>query len=108
MRRDYANMPVLEWNPAMDLQKAELQILHQEPVILQMPDSIDLNLDAREYGCQVQEDTGILYDCDGGRALHQLAERNRLPSLEVIAEACDESRSQVDIDPAHKRLIVHD
>ena len=40
--------------------------------------------------------------------LSRLAEQNQLPSLNIVAEACIESSARVDIDSAHKRLIVHD
>ena len=106
--RDYENMPVLDWSEDKAPQKAKAQILHQQPLILQMPNDFNASVDGDEFGCKLQEDTGILYDCDGGRILRQLAEQNRIPSLDTVAEACIESNSQADIDSDHKRLIGHD
>ncbi len=40
--RDYDNMPILDWNAAKAPQLAKAQILHREPVILQMPDTFDI------------------------------------------------------------------
>jgi len=105
--RDYDNMPVLDWRDDKAPQKAKAQILHQEPVILQMQDDFDTSLDGAEFDCELHQETGILYNC-GGRVLSRLAERNQLPSLNIIAEACIESSSRVDIDTTHKRLVVHD
>jgi hypothetical protein len=106
--RDYGNMPVLEWRDASASQKARAQILHQEPVILQMPDDFDAGIDGSQFGCALHEESGILYDCDGGEVLNRLATKNALPDLLILAEACELSSSQVDIDQENKRLIVHD
>lgn len=106
--RDYGNMPVLDWMDDMAPNKAKAQILHQEPVILQMPGDFNTSLDAEQFGCKQQEEKSILYDCSGGRILQQLAVQNHVPSLRTIADACIESGSQVDIDIVQKRIIVHD
>lgn len=105
--RDYDNMPVLNWSENRAPEKASAQILHQEPVILQMPDDFDTALDGNAYNCQ-QQDNGIIYNCDGHKILQQLATQNNLPELNTIAKACLQSSSQVDIDSQHHRIIVHD
>lgn len=105
---DYDNMPTLDWNTANAALKAKAQILHQEPVILNMPASFDATLDGEAYGCKLDEGSGILVDCDGGEALKRLAEQNHLRDLNIVAEACVRSNSQVDIDAANRRIIVHD
>lgn len=105
--RDYGNMPRLDWNADNAALKAKAQILRQEPVILNMPASFDAMLDGDVYGCKIDADSGILYDCDG-EAVHRLAEQNHLRDLDIVAEACVRSSSQVDIDAANRRLIVHD
>jgi len=106
--RDYDNMPVLDWSAPQAPIKAKAQILHQEPVILQMPDSFDPSLDGEVFGCELQGDSGILYNCEGGNVLNRLAIQNELTDLTMLAEACFQSGSQVDIDSEHKRIIVHD
>lgn len=106
--RDYGNMPVLDWSEAKAPQKAKAQILHQEPVILQMPDDFNTDLDAEKFGCKRQGNDGMLYDCDGGKVLDHLAGKNALAGLDIVANACAKSSSQVDIDSARSRIIVHD
>ena len=106
--RDYGNMPVLNWDDDKIPLKAKAQIIHEEPVILQMPDSFNASLDGAEFACKQHEDTGILYNCDGYGALTWLAEQNNEPSLKIVADACAYSSSLVDIDSAQRRLIVHD
>jgi hypothetical protein len=106
--RDYDNMPMLDWSAKNAALKAKAQILHQEPVVLNMPASFDATLDGEAYGCKTDEDSGMLIDCDGGEALKRLAEQNHLRDLDIVAEACVRSNSQVDIDTVHRRLIVHD
>ena len=106
--RDYDNMPVLDWKEDKAAQKAKAHILHQEPVVLQMPEDFDTSVDDNEFDCKLKEDTDLIYDCDGGKILHYLAAQNQIPTLDLVAEACIESSSQVDIDGTHKRIIVHD
>jgi hypothetical protein len=106
--RDYGNMPVLDWTVDKAPLKAKAQIIHEEPVILQMPATFDTSLDAESFSGKLHEETGILYDCDGSRVLSWLATRNHEPDLNIIAEACAYSNSLVDIDGTRKRLIVHD
>lgn len=106
--RDYGNMPVLDWTADKTPLKAKAQIMHEEPVILQMPITFDASLSGEEFAGKLHQETGILYDCDGSRALSWLADQNHEPDLNIIAEACAYSSSLVDIDGARMRLIVHD
>lgn len=106
--RNHENMPILDWGEEKAPHKAQAQILLQEPVILQMPTDFNAAIDGDRFGCKLDEDSGILYDCDGGELLHHLAQANRLPGLKTVADACSESSSQVDIDNRRKRIIVHD
>lgn len=106
--RDYSNMPVLNWDTEKAPLKAKAQIMHEEPVILQMPDTFDATLDAGEFVCKRHEKTGILYNCEATGALGWLATRNHEPGLNIVADACAHSGSLLDIDSRRKRLIVHD
>ena len=106
--RDYDNMPVLDWSDQKAPKKAQAQILHQEPVILQMPDYFNMSLDGDVFGCELQGDSGIFYNCEGGDVLRRLARQNNFEALDMLADACIQSDSQVDIDDAGKRIIVHD
>jgi len=106
--RDYSNMPVLDWQAAKAPQKAKAQILHQEPVILQMPDDFRIDIESDAFGCKREADSNILYDCDGGELLQQVAQQTRMEGLKTVAEACTRSSSRVDIDRERHRIIVHD
>jgi hypothetical protein len=106
--RDYGNIPVLKWDDTHATRKAQAQILHQEPVILQMPQDFDADIDRDMFGCSLDDESGILYDCDGVATLNRLATKNALPELLIVAEACERSNSQIDLDVKKKRIIVHD
>jgi len=106
--RDYSNIPVLDWQAAKAPQKAKAQILHQEPVILQMPDDFRIDIESDAFGCKWEGDGDILYDCEGGELLRQVAQQTHLDGLTVVAEACTRSSSRVDIDRERHRIIVHD
>lgn len=106
--RDYSNIPTLKWQNAKNKYQAESQILHEEPVILEMPESFRCQVDGTLFGGLLNEETGIYYDCDAVPLLSQLAEDNMMPSLGTIADACKTSGSVVDVDPLGRRLIIHD
>ena len=106
--RDYSNMPVLDWSGENAPIKAKTQIMHEEPVILQMPDTFDVSLNGERFSGKLITENGIQFNCDGFRVLVWLANQNREPDLAMIADACAYSSSLVDVDGARNRLIVHD
>lgn len=106
--RNYSNIPVLDWGEKKAALKAKAQILHQEPVILQMPSSFHIDIESDAFGCKREDDSDILYDCEGGGLLKQVAEQEHLEGLNIVAEACIRSSSRVDIDRERQRIIVHD
>lgn len=106
--RDHGNMPLLHWTSDNAPLRAKAQIMHEEPVILQMPDTFQMPLNGEKFAGKLDEETGILYDCNGLKALNWLAIQNHEPDLSIIAQACDYSSSLVDIDSMHNRVIVHD
>jgi hypothetical protein len=105
---DYDNVPVIEWGTKHAALKAKAQILHQEPVVLQMPADFNTDINGDDYNCRLNENTGVLHECNGAAILNRLAAENNYPSLNTIAEACMKSGSQVDIDTRSRRIIVHD
>ena len=106
--RDYSNMPVLNWTGANTPVKAKAQIMHEEPVILQMPDTFNASLEGERFSGRLDEETGIRFNCDGSKLFRWLAIQNKDHDLCVIADACAYSSSLVDIDGVNNRLIVHD
>ena len=91
--RDYSNIPTLKWQNAKNKYQAESQILHEEPVILEMPESFRCQVDGTLFGGLLNEETGIYYDCDAVPLLSQLAEDNMMPSLGTISAAASMSSS---------------
>ncbi|MGD8592294.1 MAG: hypothetical protein PVF82_05645 [Gammaproteobacteria bacterium] len=106
--RDYSNMPQLDLNDKAAIEKAKVQILHQEPLIMSIPDEIDLQLDWNNFNCEYDENADVHYNCDGGKAVFELANRVDHPEFSELADACNESSSLVDIDIRSHRLIFHD
>jgi len=104
----YQNAPKLKWGGRDTPLKARAQILHKEPVILKMPASFNDSVDPQEYDCELDKESEMLVNCNGGPLLDRLATQNKLPELNKIAEACKKSSAQVDIDSEHKEIIVHD
>lgn len=106
--RDYSNMPQLDLNDKAAIEKAKVQIVHQEPLILSLPEDIDLQMDWTDYHCEYDPSADIRYNCDGGKAMSELAARVNHPEFSELAEACHQSSSLVDFDLRNKRLVFHD
>jgi hypothetical protein len=107
--RDYNNIPNLKWENPSSQYQAKAQILHQEPVILNMPQVFDYDITgSEEHHCQYNPESGIFYNCNGGATLDLLADRNHQPALHELAAACVTTSSQVDIDAQGQRIIIHD
>ncbi len=105
--RDYSNMPVAEWAGKPTLLHAEAQISHAEPVILVMGDDFDVSLDADNCGGRLDEATGIVVDCKP-EALALLGERNNIPEFADLARIATTAAQVVDLDPARRRIVIHD
>ncbi|WP_017940543.1 MULTISPECIES: hypothetical protein [unclassified Thioalkalivibrio] len=105
--RSVDNMPALDWENGRNAMRAKFQVMHEEPVVLNMPPDMDWSVNGGEFGCTLDE-KGMPRDCEGGSLLHRLAKLNDMPGLGDIAQACAYSSSRVDIDAAGSRIIVHD
>lgn len=106
--RDYDNMPVLRWEGKGSAAKAKAQILHEEPIVLQMDDSFDMQLDVEEGACQRDRSSGRLHDCAPEPIISALAQINHLPALAEVGSVAAKAGLVVDLDPALHRIIVHD
>ncbi|MBS3801109.1 MAG: hypothetical protein KGY40_09025 [Thioalkalivibrio sp.] len=105
--RSVNNMPEIDWQDGKNAMRKKFQVMHEEPVVLNMPADMDGSVNAGEFGCTL-DDSGMPRDCEDGSLLHRLAELNDMSGLEHIATACVYSSSRVDIDAAVSGLIVHD
>ena len=47
--RDHGNMPVLDWRVSKAPFKTKAQIVHKEPVILQIPRGFDASLGGQDF-----------------------------------------------------------
>jgi hypothetical protein len=106
--RDYSNIPVLRWEDDPALHHAKAQILREEPLVLALPPDVDLAIDAAACGCEVDEASGMLYDCMPGPTLGELARRNGLDPLRELAEAAERSGTRVDVQAEERRIVFHD
>lgn len=102
------NMPTVDWQDGQNVSRVKVQVMHEEPVILQMPADMDWSVDGSEFECTADPESGMQRDCEGGGLLRKLAQLNDMPALKDIADACEYSSSRVDIDPAGSRIIIHD
>ena len=106
---DYDNMPSLDWTGTSTVHHAKVQLLREEPVVLNMPGDFDFGVeDPEACGCMTDPESGILYNCDPEGVLGALAGRNRESDVGALMDAAVESGSRVDVDVTGRRLILHD
>jgi hypothetical protein len=101
-------MPTVRLEDKGSIAKAKVQILHQEPLILALPDNIDLTVSWDNFSCEFNEEQSIHYDCNGARLLAALANRTHIQDLNTLSDACQRSGLRVDADLEKHRLIFHD
>lgn len=105
--RDYGNMPKIDWrDDKPTLVRIKAQLMREEPVILQLPEGVDLEIDAGSCGCE--SESGKLLDCRPRDVFVALASRNALPAMAEIGEQAGDAGQVVDVDKAARRLIIHD
>jgi len=102
------NLPSVDWQDGQNSARVEMQVRREEPVILMMPSGMDWSVDASEFECTADPESGMQRDCKGGGLLRKLADLNDMPELKDIADACEYSSSLVDIDPVGSRIVIHD
>ena len=106
--RNNDNLPVMLWDGESSAMYARAQIMHGEPLILEMGSDFAINLAAGACGCQVIDEGKHFLGCDPKCVLSQLAADNHLPALATVGEAAAQADLQVDLDCARSRIIIYD
>jgi hypothetical protein len=106
--RDYTNMPTADWADPKTVNRAKAQLMRAEPLVLNLPGDADLTLDDRAAGCHRDDDSGVLWNCQPGVALHQLGSHPGLEGLTDLVGAAETGDVTVDIDTSGHRIVFHD
>lgn len=106
--RDYSNLPHVQWEHENSVYMARAQVEREEPLIIDMPEGFELEVDGEACGCTWHEETGIFINCDPEPTLGGLARRNGSEDMSQLAEVTREMGLTVDVDRNGKRLIIHD
>ena len=106
--RDYSNMPVITWDNTTNSKKIEAQVLHAEPVIIEMPPTFIMSMDSSACGCKETDNAGFHIDCNAMDTLKLLAEENNNDELLKVAKIAHDAGQVVDIDSSSHRIIIHD
>ncbi|HED33888.1 MAG TPA: hypothetical protein ENJ08_06675 [Gammaproteobacteria bacterium] len=106
--RDYSNIPVLMWQNAISAKKAMAQVRHEEPLIIQMPDDFNMDIDISICGCSAGKSPEHHLNCHVKNILEMLADKNQMPELAELANVAHTAGQVMDIETDNLRLIIHD
>lgn len=106
--RNFDNLPVMAWGSENSALRARVQIMHEEPLILEMASDFDINVDAIACKCQKGDDGMHFMGCDPKCTLSLLADANHLPALAKVGEVAEQVGMLVALDPARSRIIIYD
>ncbi|MBS4095497.1 MAG: hypothetical protein KGZ83_01495 [Sulfuricella sp.] len=107
--RDYGNMPVMTWEGSKNsVVKARAQIMHGEPLIMEMGADFGIGVDAKACGCRIIDEGKRLLGCEPRCTLSQLAGANGQPALAIVGEAAAQAGLLVDLDLVRPRIIIYD
>lgn len=106
--RNYDNMPVMTWEGKNSAFKARAQVMHGEPLIMEMGAGFGIVVDPATCGCRVVDEGKRLLGCEPRSTLTHLAGANRQPALESVGEAAAQAGLLVDLDLVRSRIILYD
>ena len=106
--RSYDNLPVMAWDGKNSALRARAQIMHGEPLILEMGSGFGISMGAGECGCSTVDEGNHFMGCDPKCTLAMLADANHLPLLAKVGEAAGQAGLLVDLDRTRSRIIIYD
>jgi len=106
--RDYSNIPVLELSDSVSIKKAEAQVHHAEPIIIQLPENFNIFIDTTTCCCDKTDNPAHYLNCNISVVLKVLALENDLAELKTLADIAHEAGQVIDIETDSRRLIIHD
>ncbi|HKK14566.1 MAG TPA: hypothetical protein VKA14_07895 [Gammaproteobacteria bacterium] len=106
--RSYENLPVMAWGGDRSAMRVRAQLLHEEPVILNMGRPFDVASQAGGCGCRHVAEDGRYLGCNPARALGALAGVDGWTALDAVGQAATRAGFVADLDPGHGRIVLHD
>ncbi|VAW68128.1 hypothetical protein MNBD_GAMMA09-2437 [hydrothermal vent metagenome] len=106
--RDYSNIPMLQLDDTNNLKKAEAQVHHAEPIIIQFPENFNISIDPAICKCKKADNPAHYLNCDISIVLNVLALENNINELKTLATIAHEAGQVVDIETDNRRIIIHD
>ena len=106
--RNLDNFPVMAWDGKNSALRARAQVMHREPLILEMGSNFGINVDVGDCGCSSVDNGKNFLGCDPKCTLSLLAETNHQPLLVQVGEAAMDSGMLVNLDKTRSRIIFYD
>lgn len=106
--RNFDNLPVMAWDSENSALRARVQIMHEEPLILEMGSGFNLTVNADACKCQTLDDENHFMGCDPKCTLSLLADANHLPALAKLGEVAEEAGMLVALDRIRSRIIIYE
>jgi len=106
--RNFDNLPVMAWDSQDSALRARAQIMHEEPLILEMGSGFDIAVDDEACKCQSIDDGKHFIGCDPKSTLSLLADANHLPALAKVGEVAEQAGMLVALDRTRSRIIIYE
>lgn len=106
--RDYDNLPIMAWDNGHSAGRVRAQLLHEEPLILQMENAFEVSAEGPTGGCHPHGDGERYLGCDPQSVLGMLADNNGWPELRAVGAAAAKAGFVADLEPARGRIVLHD
>lgn len=104
---NYRDLPEVEWDGVRSAGALERYIRNGDAVVLSLPETSRLDVEPKACGCAVDPEGGAFYNCDAGKALRAIADKNNLNGFESVIDAAAHVRAKADIDTAQRRIVIH-
>ncbi|HKJ08682.1 MAG TPA: hypothetical protein VKA76_06320 [Gammaproteobacteria bacterium] len=106
--RHYDNLPVMVWEDDRSAMRVRAQLLHEEPLILNMGNPFVVDAADESCGCRPQMEGDRYLGCDPQRALAMLAAGNGWGALNAVGQAAAQAGFVADLEPSRGRIVLHD
>lgn len=104
---NYRDLPEIEWDGSRSATRLLTYIRNGDAVVLSLPETSRLQIQPGDCDCQPDPEGEVYFNCDAGKALRAIADKNNLNGLEPVIDAAIAAGAKADIDAGQRRVVIH-